>query len=437
MTDEITFLICNRVGLYSALPVIAKVTRQGARVVLVCREPVRVLAKQVLPDPSVSLVALEPIEAEHRWAHYLHSMLLQTFTDLRFSKHYRDLRTNLAARDGDKWRSAVLKLSRVAPSWPSDEVNHRLFEHVSRVLMNPFPTRRIVAVSQADVPHLLCARSQEVITLMESWDHPFKSPAGYSSALVIPWNRDLGADWTHFQGDSNLVIGFPLKLRYALERAAPTIDLERANGEKVAMYAACTSSLDYPGYRRWFLDELKLIRDVARATQRAGWRLLIKPKPNGFAGEFDELSSEFSHVGVGAYGGSSSRSSVINYYLDDEYNSARLAELASCDIVINYGTTFALDAAAANRPVLQLDARGSHCYPEVANALKRYHLERYFLGDPELTMRVSDGLLVEQLAGFLDRIDSRPARMTRWIRAWLTEECSDAAIDRIARAVTQ
>lgn len=435
MTADLTFLICNRVGLYSAIPVIRELQEGGVRVVIAGRESVRKLVAGELPDLAGSLLPLEPIVAQHRSLHYLHSLLIQTFTKLDFSRHYRDLRTNSVLASERMWRSTQFRIARYAPKWPSDQVNDRLSERLSKHLGNPFPTRRVVVFSQADVPHLLCARDQEVVTVMESWDHPFKTPAGYRSAMVLPWNRDLGSDWTQFQGDTNIVVGFPLKLRYALE--AVVSDTENRRNGPVAMYAASTSSLDYPGYRKWFTDELVLIEDIARATAIAGWRLFIKPKPNGFEGEFGDITDRFPHVSVGTYGGQPrSAANVVNYYLDDRYNSARLSELGRCDLVINYGTTFALDAAAAERPVLQLDLRSSTRYPEVANALRRYHLERYFLGDSRLTLRVSDDRVVEQLGEYLSSVDARPIEMTKWLRAWLTSERCEDALKRMAHAIS-
>ncbi len=436
VTDKITFLISTRVGLYSAAPLLRALLSRNAEVYIACRKPVVAQVRKILPELSETLVPLEPIEDRNRKAQKLHSLLLQSFTSLQFSQHYRSLRAELTHASGSPLRGAFLKTSGWIPSWPSDEVNLRLSRQIGRLVVNPFPSRRIVALSQADVPHLLCAPGLQVTTLMESWDHPFKAPAGYVSHRVIPWNRDLGSDWTHFQGDRNVVIGYPLKLRYALE-SGPLADLSRNPcDEPVAMYAASTSSQTY--YRDWFADEIGLLEGIAVATARARWRLLIKPKPNGIPGEFHDLESRFPHVSVGHYRqGSQDRTEISNYYLEDNYNDERLRELASCDLVISYGTTFALDAAAANRRVLQLDLRASSAYPQIAKASKRYHLERYFLGDPSLTFDPGEGNLADPLAEYLGDIDRRPDEMTAWVRGWLTTERLDEAVGRMVQSILQ
>lgn len=140
------------------------------------------------------------------------------------------------------------------------------------------------------------------------------------------------------------------------------------------MYAVGTSSnTDRPD---WYRDELELIEALCEATGQAGWSLLIKPKPNGRTGDFDHLAAAYPHVEVGLY---RDAPSALDYYLDDEYNRCRLEELEQCDLVVNCWTTFALDAAAAGKPVLQLDARSVVGWPALKLGLENYHLSNYIL----------------------------------------------------------
>jgi hypothetical protein len=309
---------------------------------------------------------------------------------------------------------------------------NRFLERLGNTMTtNPFPTSRVVAVSLATAPELLCARGQSVLTLMESWDHPTKVPAGYITDTIVAWNNDLADDWIRHQGAGATVLGFPIKLRYAVEHAAASAPMPRQSPPWV-MYPAGTSSLTE--IDSWYESEYRLIEDLCRASARAGWRLLIKPKPNGPSGDFDEFARRYDHVEIGRYQDGSGGG---NYYLDADYNSARMKELNRVDLVINCWTTFAFDAALAGKPVLQLDLRGSEQYPRIANALSNYHLDRYVLRDPSTTYSPEAGETVEDVvARALADVDHRPDELSKRLRDWLIPGHDlPEAVDRICSAI--
>jgi hypothetical protein len=278
---------------------------------------------------------------------------------------------------------------------------------------SPFPTRKVVVASRFSLPHLLCAADAEVFTVMESWDHPVKTPVGYVSQTVFAWNADLARDWSRQQGDVDVRVGYPLKLRDALQ-IGPCANKGSRTVSNRAMYAAGTSSLSY--VNNLHEEEQRLIRVLCKATQRAGWTLLIKPKPNGPVGDFDHFADEFRHVRIGQYRGAESST---DYYLDAEYNAARYSEACWADVVISAITTFALDAALLGAPVLQLDLRELPGFPELARFSTNHHLSAYLLRDPELALGASSSAQLEcEVARALERPE-RAYGFSSMLRQWL------------------
>ena len=180
------------------------------------------------------------------------------------------------------------------------------------------------------------------------------------------------------------------------------------------MYAAGTSSnTDRPG---WFADELAVIEQLCHATQTAGWRLLIKPKPNGRRDEFARFVHSFEHVTTGAYGNASD---AVDYDLDDHYNRTRLAELSSCDLVINAVTTFALDAAVAGLPVMQLDLRDDPSFVALGAAMRNHHIATHLLGSPHIVSTGRGRPLREAVAEALAHPTDGPERFSAALREWV------------------
>lgn len=426
--EDVTFLLPNQVGLYTCLPVVQELLFRGVKIHIVCRQQSMDSVRQAVSIPADRVLPIEPIARRYSAVGRLHRSLLFAFTSRDFSAHYRELHD--LSRESGSMRKALWHLGKLIPSWPPDSINRRVRACISPILKNPFPSRRIVALTQTSFSHLLCGQDQSIVTLMESWDHPYKAPAGFCSQVVLAWNGALAADWARFQGSGNVSVGYPLKLRYALSRPTSQTDRPNIGAPRQALYAASTSALTaYPG---WFEDECRLIGELCRATQIAGWKLVIKPKPAGSAGEFDKFPKEFGHVSIGAY---REAPPSVDYYLDDDYNRIRLGELDSCDLVINSGTTFALDAAAAGRPVLQLDLRGSTEFPVVATASGRHHISSYLMGDATLVWRPGSGGFAASLGAYLSAPDQRSVRLSEHLRQWLTTKDLTNAVCAIADAV--
>lgn len=431
MKREITVILGSLIALYSIEPVIREILGRGITVHVACWKKHAAFIQRLFHNMNGQIIFLDDLESQFSHISKIYRLVEILFTSHNFSYQYRLLR-HPSRRDSTKVYWFVYLLSKYWPSWRHDTVNRRLKQLFSRIIRNPFPSTRIIVVSRVSVPYMLLAPDQYVITFMESWDHPVKLPMGYPSHKVFVWNKELGEDWTQYQGDTGIFIGYPMKLRYAIHQAQKPLPKLTSESKRRALYAVGSSSLTY--IKNLYLDELRVIREVCLATKQAGWDLLIKPKPNGRYGDFDSFAEEFDHVEIGEYG---DVQSTADYYLDDDYNSRRFKELRRCDLVINTFTTFALDAAISGVPVLQLDLRGNPNFPQIAESCTNHHLQRYLLGDSELTYAPPVGQsLHEGLSVSLTGIDDRPQRFSEKLRRWLEpslpfEESVKAIVDTI------
>jgi hypothetical protein len=236
---------------------------------------------------------------------------------------------------------------------------------------------------------------------------------GFTSDLVFVWNTALGEDWRRYQGDDKVEVLYPLKLRYLSD-----IPAEDTIEEKVLLYPMSMSSIS--GLGDAFAEELSIAEAVCRAAGAAGWRVRLKPKPNGRSGELNELTEKFEHVSVASYG---SATKSTDYFLDDHYNADRISELCRANIVLNLYTTFALDSALANRPVLQIDLSQVSELPVTSILYRNQHIQRYFLCHEDCLFRATSLKEFERgLASWLSSPDGRAVSFTNKLRDWLLPE---------------
>jgi len=421
--DGITVLVDSLIGLYALEPIILELTRRNIDIEIYCREKNIDRIAEILQLKPERFHSLEPLIESKRPLFYLHRFLRQIFTRRDFSFQHR-LLSDPRQFPGD-WRYWITAmLARMLPGLPNHRVNQALQGVIRPLIRNHFPTKKLLTISRSSLPHLLCARGLEVTTVLESWDHPVKWPVGHLSHSVLTWNEDLASDWRRYQGDRNVYAVYPLKMRYWLERNLSARPLGK---RRTAVYAVGTSSMSYVNSIHRY--ELMVIDAVAQATLQAGWDLLIKPKPNGKGGDFDDFATRYRHISLGVY---SDVETPTDYYLDDEYNRQRELELSKGDLLINSITTFAFDAALGGLPCLQLDLRRCLEYRGVAEGQANHHLERYLLSDPHLCLVAEPGCLIDQLANYLRHPDNRAEQLRDRLRAWLQPNQSlNRSVDKI------
>jgi hypothetical protein len=225
----------------------------------------------------------------------------------------------------------------------------------------------VVAISFPQEPILLCQRDILADVVVDSWDHPVRRTAGFKTRIAVGWNSAIAEEWRAVQGAADITVGPPVKLRYAYESAPlqPT-----TSATKTLLLPVCTSTAVPP----WFSDEVQAIGAIFQAAQHAGWKVILKPKPNTRPDELADLLSKFPAVELASF---SLSDGPLDYRLTGAYNEQRLRELERCSVVLNSVTTFGLDAACAGVPLLQLDLRAMSDLRFLASAARNRHLIRH------------------------------------------------------------
>lgn len=412
--EGVSIVVCSLIAFHAADPFLAEFLRRGVTVWLYAPEKFHDRIRSLQPKLGSGLLVYEALQGHRRWALWLHRALSIGCTPQTFSKMYGHRTLGPLLRHRRTWvRWGVKALRALIAEVPAAEVNRRLTQALARWVGVSFPTKKVLAITPLTVPHLLCSRSHEVNTLMESWDHPQKRPVGYASRRVFVWSDALAEDWRMYQGDQDVVVGYPLKLKYAMERGAAEIGELKWRQRKV-LYPATYSSYSDPAF---FRDELAILDELCRVAGEAGLSVLVKPKPNGPKGDFESLGNRHGHVELAGDGGAAGPD---QYFLDEAYNRERLDLMRRCDAVVNLGTTFGLDAAAFGLPVLQLWIEDDRVYPGVTRNFEFEHLQ-HLLGDGKHVLRVD----AEHSLGAVLARAFRPgggemaAEFSRRLRRWL------------------
>jgi hypothetical protein len=431
-TSNISILIDARINGYLFSPIIASLIKKGIRVIVYT--PQSILKNVELDLPVSDLITykeLNPILNKNRFRYFIHLVGLYFLTRedflFRSMKRYENSR-----EEARPFKRVILGIAKLFPKLPDHKVNMTLSKMSTVFLENPFDSNTILVASQNSCPHLLGLKSQKVVTVMESWDHAVKKPNGYASDMVFAWNTSLGEDWTARQHDHLVHVFWPLKLRYARNTGVVReVSCDLIGERKFCVYCVTATRRFSPP----LIVELekKLIRDLSKATELAGWDLLIKPRPNGEFGEFDDVLKEFPNARIGSMQPQEA-DAPANYFLDDEYNARRFAEVSGAQFIINAFTTFGLDAAAANLPVLQIDIRGAIGYSASTFYYENDHIKKYLLTD-KYVLKLT-GNLVDGFTHYLSNPNDFPVKYSKALKRWLfTEESETEAIERLIEEV--
>ncbi|NNE35597.1 MAG: hypothetical protein HKN13_10180 [Rhodothermales bacterium] len=261
----------------------------------------------------------------------------------------------------------------------------------------------------------LCDRSARVLAVVESWDHHCKMPTGYHPDAVVCWNERLLAAWNEHQGARTSHIGYPHKLGYAT-----TAEPSSASSEPHFLYAFTLSS-----HSPDFDEEVALVHRVAAIAAECGVKLDLKFKPAELQEVQQRVKGELLLDGWGGKGNGSGDA----YRLTRDYNDERIDELGRATAVISFGTTFALDVAAANTPMAQFDLSQLDDGFQTLRALAaNEHLKDllYPTGLPAFRPKNLAGL-DSQLRDMFTNPNERPADFTKATREWLLPDASTAS----------
>ena len=293
-----------------------------------------------------------------------------------------------------------------------------ILSKVCRVFFrNPFPTSKVFHVTKARVPYLFCARGLKIYTLVGSWDHPRKiDAAGHQSDCVFVWNNELAEDWKKSQGDKKVVLCFPMPFRYLIGDNPTHIRRLNVSKPLTVMYPMTSASENING---WFEEECRLVEALAIACKRAYISLFVKPKPYEGKGALSFLAN-FDNVEIGAFNDSYRKEDLV---LTEDYNEIRLTELSKCDIAINIGTTFVLEAALYGLPILQLKINGRRIFPMLSKLQRMQHIDKYLLARKDYVFEIDEGSELEDqfflILTNIDVLNNKSSNFSKSLANWI------------------
>lgn len=412
-------VVSHRIGLGAASPYVDELTRLRFNVVVYCLGEFQDTASALWPGSRVEILGPGAIP-EPRWA-AVHRRVAVSLSKLQPGLNPGQ-RSNWANRSMPV-RGALRFTRWILSRSEARTVNQWLSKSASRA-SSAFQEDVVFVMTTSTRPWLHAAGKKPTVSVTESWDHPVRKTAGYHTHVVLGWNRDISNDWVQFQGADAAFVGGPWKLGYAIDAfplSASSGNLDRPR----LLYAVGTSSAS----PLWFAAEYRLIELVVEAAGDAGWDVTLKLKPNGERSDYVDIAGRHSHVRI-----TDERSSPnpMDYHLDDEYNQQRLKDMASAHLVINAVTTFALDAACAGVPVLQLADFEGDDLSGIRSASHNYHLQKYLLNNPQQVFSVDSAELRRDLARWLQNPDRRAIDYSARLRRWLVPDVGMAATLRTA-----
>jgi hypothetical protein len=408
--ETLTVIVDSRIAVYSIEPLIKELLRQNERLQMVTYPNIEAQFLIRFPELAGKFTNLNELDDRLSFQKRLHSFLRLLLTPKNYSNKYSStIRASLESKN--TFGRFLIKFIQALPKSKGNRINQRIRALLCPITPNILPSSRVLVTTVFQTPHLLCSRNLKIYSLAESWDHAFKWPVGYCSDTVFVWNKSLAADWTAYQGDTNVETLFPFKLRYLLSAQKPSQSVQT----KTLLYPFSTTSVSNLG--KAFEEELIVAKVICKAAAKTGWNVRLKPKPNGRLGELQCICDQFKNTSVASYG---EASKSTDYYLDDAYNDNRIRDLAKADLVINLYTTYALDASLAGRPVLQLDLSQNQDLPAVKHLFRNQHLQKYFLSRRELSLFATTlNELESKLVAWLRTPDNKAIEYQTKLRNWV------------------
>lgn len=421
-------------GFYSLKPLFDRLRSLGVETDVYTPKAYHPVVAEYLGVPESSLICLT---TRHPILSRILARLEYLYVGLRIASCFSTMYARFR-KDG----RFVKAVGRFVPKAGNPNAAYRKF--FGRLVPNPFREGPVVAVTRVTAPYWLSAATRKVHVVMESWDHPVKTPFFHPADSCHTWNSDLARDIEVHQrlaADGRI---YPLKFRYLQEiaRSAGGGDdaigrianpayrrhLEELPAGPFLTYVATTQS----GNRGAHEEEMLLIEQLCQWTARNRMALYVKPKPNGNAGEYDSLARH-PHVTVGIYGDSESRQ-----MLDPDYHLYRYALLKRSRMVINVATTFVLEAALVGVPVVQLKAAETYPHRHFKDWGANPHVGKYLNAGHEYaydgTPASLDAILEDALAGGGSRAHRFSLEISRWLGGGRTVEES---VESLASAVLE
>jgi len=364
---------------YSALPVIKKYSSKN-KVLLFTKEiNVSEIKNKVEVNKNFKIITID------KYISKTASLFKVIFETLLVSENFSYVYKHEFVNKEPLKRRVIRKLFFL--KLPNNKVNkvflslNSFFFH-KKTIDNHFNLDLLVSFSKIHYSYLIpLSKNVPHINIMESWDHPMKFPYYIFPSFNLTWNKDLAIDTKEIQHLKRVKKIMPLKFKYLydyvkfensilLEEIKKTNyypEIQKLEDKKIVLYPTTTSSsgLMHEG-------EMRLLEELCEIFENSDYFLYIKPKPNAPVGDYDIFKS-YKNVIIGIYSNNNNASDMLNA----NYHKFRYLLLHKSEVVLNVGTTFGLEAAIANKKIVQLDLQND--YLGFAGFCKTYHLKKYVL----------------------------------------------------------
>lgn len=419
--SRIIIIIPFKIYYYSFEPIIKHFLSKGEKLIIYLPNNNYDLIEAIQNNDQLKILSYEKLISSYKLRKFIHSLFLILFTPRNYSNNYKILQLrnfkspNYGIVLNFFFRLAYL-ISYVTPK--SNNVNNSVQNLMCLLFKKDiFRSNKIIVGSLNPHAHLLSSRKLKIYSIMESWDHVVKQPSGYVSRMAFLWNQDLANDWKNFNYDKLSFSVYPFKLRFS----------EKVRRIKQINNKTCCYAVAYSDrFKRSKISRVEhiIVKKIADACNSTGWNLLIKLRPNGRKDEFDYLIKKYDNVKISSV--ESINSNPANYFLSDNYNKQRFKFIENASFIINCFTTFGLDCAFANIPVLQMDVRGDKLLKDSNLFYNNHHIKKYLLNDPNvLKVKNGDNLentLKNYLKSDLDLHTIYSKNLLSWLK---TESCSN------------
>ncbi len=317
-------------------------------------------------------------------------------------------------------------------------INFMISKSMSLFFDNPLKYKTTLTITKHKYPWLLSSRNNYIITFPGSWDHYFKYYLGYYSDVYFGWSAKMNSHWQNYQGCSLSKLSFPYIFDYVADIDKENIFENKfkkfnTNKKRLKILYPLATCLEFG--ESIYKSELYLVNIIKKALSDFDVDFLVKAKPNTSKSELDELNSMFKLSEV------KEPLKHIDSF-SKEYNLQRRELLGNVDSVINFGTTFAIDSAIANLPIMQLDLR-NYLNKDIFNLSilqnKFKPLEDYLLSEKDLIYPIySDDDIYKSVNHYVKdlsilNIESKAFQFSKYLRESFTGTNYLSSKERLTR----
>lgn len=398
-------------SIYTVQPIVKELIEKGFEIDIYTCEDNLEKSRNYLGTESINYFAIDRLIG--KYVSVLDYALKQLLTKNTFSSQYARI-----APTENKVLKRFYLFAKILPK-PNQKKINKIYSKFWKIFngKSKFRSKEVLLITRVNNTSILNNKNIKVYTLMESWDHPIKSPFYIESEVTYSWNKELSNDIKGIQNNSNKYKEvFPLKFRYlqrvkSLSSNPPKEiqnEIEFITNNNYVLYI-CT----YSSYSRsdLFDNELKLISKIKEEVDRSGKNLYIKPHPHYSINDFNSLpQSQNLQIGIGA------TNNGANYIFTDDDQYYKIQLLKNAERVINVGTTLVLEASMLNANVYQLLISEEN-YGGFARACGNYHIKKY-LNNHEEVFNLSEGNEQEKIALIVNEqlgTNSYGATLKNWL----------------------